>query len=294
MGDTINLLVIVCGPIYASFLALERVVAPDRKKDIAAWLKGKKVHGSLATWPQQFVALFDRVFGELHLSWKCFLRSCLASALVMAALALLWVVRQPDDAVLYAQRMNDNILENLHFFFVFNFIWNICTDFFALLACRYIIGCMVSRGVSFSGSLAYAALGTLASAVTYLFITVYIGIIVATVLWYRAVPVAVEVNWQFVHFVDALWANGLNLGPGSGSTGVFFYSGLFTSAWAWLYFASASSIRAARGLGPAIGFMRYTMDVEARPLECIGVVATAIAGMIILLASLVSIFVGYW
>lgn len=291
MGDTISLIVLFCGAIYGSFLALERVVSTECKKDIAEWLKGEKVSGSLTTWPRQFVALFDRVFGERHWSQKCFLRSCVASLIVMVTLWGLWVVRRPDDAVLYAQRMNENLVENLIFFFLFNLSWNMCTDFFALLACRHILGIMASQKASVGSSLLCAMLGTFASAATYVFVTVYVGIVVIMAFWHQIVPVQFDdVNRMFSQYMNELLENGLYLRsrPRSGSIGVYFYSALFTSFWAWLYFIAASCIRAARHLSPVLSFIRYTMDLKNRPLECIGVVAAAIAGVLILFVSVMT------
>src|SRR4051794_10741672 len=53
-------------------------------KEIARWLRMKHletgiVAGEAVNWPDTFAKVFDRVFGEKHLSWKCFGRSCIAT-----------------------------------------------------------------------------------------------------------------------------------------------------------------------------------------------------------------------
>ena len=166
------------------------------------------------------------------------------------------------------------------FFIMFNIFWNMFSDYFSLLACRYILGLMAKRRVAVVASLAYAALGTLASAMTYVLVTVYVGIVVAVAFWYCVVPVPFEeVNLIFVEYMKELWNNGIvfDSRPGSGSIGIFFYSALFTSIWAWLYVASTATIRAIARLDPALAFLRSNMNLDEKPLACIGSVAGLMA-----------------
>lgn len=269
--------------LYGFFAWLEDLMSPQAKQDIAAWLRRTEVPGSLTTLPRQFIALFDRVFGERHLSWKCFLRSCLASLIVMVILGGLWVLWRPDAAVLYAQRLNENLIENLLFFAVFNVLWNMSFDYFSLLVCRFILGLMARREDSVGVSLIYAVLGTIASAVTYLFLTVYVGIIVITVFWDHIFPVPFDdVNWIFYEYMKELWGKGIvfQSRPGSGSIGVYFYSALFTSAWAWLYALSAGTVRLGLRLQPLLGWLKYLLDVENKPIRSIGAVVGIIGTII--------------
>ena len=85
--------------LYGLFAKLEDIASPDAKRDIAAWLKRAEVPGSLVNWPSQFAALFDRVFGERHLSWRCFFRSSIASLAAVAVMTVIWAALRPMDAL---------------------------------------------------------------------------------------------------------------------------------------------------------------------------------------------------
>ena len=59
---------------------------PARKEEIALWLMGAQTEQN---WSRSFVWLFDAVFGDRHLSWRCFLRSAIAS---LIAVVLIWIL----------------------------------------------------------------------------------------------------------------------------------------------------------------------------------------------------------
>lgn len=263
--------------VYRAFAHFDsNVLSKEAKKKIAEWITRREGSIEETQWPRQFLGLFDRLFGKRHLSVKCFLRSCLVSLAVLTLAFVLWAIARPDSAVLYAQRMNEDLAENLTFFLIFNILWNICLDYLPLLACRHILGIMGSRSVSFTGSLGYALLGTLASVATYIFLTVYLGLFVFTILWDRIFPVAMdEVNVVFTWYMQDLWENGLFFAarPGSGSIGVPFYSALFTSVWAWVYVASTGIIRTLGSFDPVLFYLRKEVRRSDKPLAVIGSVA---------------------
>ncbi len=70
---------VLAGIVWKFFERVEAVLNEDTKLEIAVWLLGVKTAEKVQGWPDTFARVFDRVFGTKHLSWKCFLRSCLAS-----------------------------------------------------------------------------------------------------------------------------------------------------------------------------------------------------------------------
>jgi hypothetical protein len=71
--------VVLFGAVWGFFKGVESVLTDDTKLEIAVWLLGVKVGQNVEPWPETFARVFDRVFGAKHLSWRCFLRSGLAS-----------------------------------------------------------------------------------------------------------------------------------------------------------------------------------------------------------------------
>ena len=67
------------GGIWLLFNARSQVVKPQDRLATARWLRSAESSQIIAGFPDTFVRMFDRVFGEKHLSIQCFLRSCIAS-----------------------------------------------------------------------------------------------------------------------------------------------------------------------------------------------------------------------
>lgn len=73
---------VLAGIVWKFFERVEAVLNEDTKLEIAVWLLGrKKLSPTFQNWPNTFAKVFDRVFGQKHLSWRCFGRSCLATLL---------------------------------------------------------------------------------------------------------------------------------------------------------------------------------------------------------------------
>src|SRR5450432_3741568 len=73
---------VLAGIVWKFFERVEAVLTENTKLEIAVWLLGVKVGQKAQPWPETFATVFDRVFGERILSWKCFSRACLASYMV--------------------------------------------------------------------------------------------------------------------------------------------------------------------------------------------------------------------
>jgi hypothetical protein len=82
----------LAGIVWKFFERVEAVLNEDTKLEIAVWLLDRKpLSPTFQNWPDTFAKVFGLVFGEKHLSWKCFGRSCLAT-LTACAVCLLGLV----------------------------------------------------------------------------------------------------------------------------------------------------------------------------------------------------------
>ena len=72
----------LAGIVWKFFERVESVLTDQTKLEIAVWLLGVKFRQKIEPWPDTFAKVFDRVFGEKHLSWKCFWRSSVASTIL--------------------------------------------------------------------------------------------------------------------------------------------------------------------------------------------------------------------
>jgi hypothetical protein len=63
---------VLAGIVWKFFERVENLLTDRTKLEIAVWLVSVKVGQKVEPWPGTFAKVFDRVFGEKHLSWKCF------------------------------------------------------------------------------------------------------------------------------------------------------------------------------------------------------------------------------
>jgi hypothetical protein len=63
------------GIIWVLFDRAEKIASNELKDWIKGWLqKDFRPPGVVSVWPNTFVGVFDLIFGNRHLSWKCFFR----------------------------------------------------------------------------------------------------------------------------------------------------------------------------------------------------------------------------
>jgi hypothetical protein len=80
---------VLAGIVWKFFERVEAVLTDQTKLEIAVWLLGRKKRTSTPqNWPDTFANVFDRMFTNKHLSWRCFWRSSLASYMSLFVLLL--------------------------------------------------------------------------------------------------------------------------------------------------------------------------------------------------------------
>src|SRR5712692_5062892 len=93
----------LAGMVWVFSERVEAVLAEDTKLKVAVWLldreKGAEgLDAKAQKWPATFASVFDTIFGEKHLTWRCFRRSCLVSACGIILMFLLWGAIHPINS----------------------------------------------------------------------------------------------------------------------------------------------------------------------------------------------------
>jgi hypothetical protein len=177
----------------------------DKKANLALWLQGD--HES--TWPAQFGAMFDSIFGENHLRLRCFILSSLASVAAVFALWLLF------DHVLGLISLRADTNLSLGEALLLGAAINIIPDYISLYETRWLLKQFERIRNPFGQLLVLIVDAIITGFIIYLGVMVY--------LWVTGEePVSlVEMIALF-----SLYA-------------VFFYSTFLTSIWAWAYCLSS-------------------------------------------------------
>ena len=67
--------VLVTGGVWKPFERVEKVASQTARQKMFEWLTRIDSDQKPLNWAQKFIPAFDNVFGDRHLSWRCFLIS---------------------------------------------------------------------------------------------------------------------------------------------------------------------------------------------------------------------------
>jgi hypothetical protein len=272
------------GIVFGFFKIVESVLNEDTKLEIAVWLVGVEVGQKVEPWPETFARMFDRVFGTKHLSWKCFLRSSLASCIAIGLTLL--VTFAIHERNWYVAK---NIIQvgNLWFAMVV-LAANVIPDYLSLLETRFLLS-FVHRSSSSIDQLGILAVDFI--------ITLYIALVsvtygLSTVLasTFNGLSGAALLNPKVL--LSAFQPSELVLSarmltePGVAS--LWFFPAFFTSIWLWLYAGSGLLLRAARRFDVGFQWFNRRFDIERKPLQSIGLVAGVLVAVMWWAAVIVS------
>ena len=246
----------------------------NTKLEIAVWLyEWKKIPNTLQNWPGTFARVFDRVFGERHLSWRCFWRSTLASYLVLLVSFSLLLLRVGEaEGIGAALRACAEIPGAL----LLGLFSNVMPDYVSLLETRFTLSLMRN------------ARSTL----------VITGLVCADLLFSILCAGVAAIVWTYGESVVTgrikLSEIGLQVVVGyirsdqRAKILTYVVPAFFTSIWVWLYASSGFVLRAARHLDMGFNWFDRHFDVEKQPLQCIGLVAGALVAVVYWAAVIVS------
>jgi hypothetical protein len=231
------------------------------------------------------------VFGTKHLSWKCFLRSSLASFCLFAVTTCVYFwwprigYRRPGVGLLASVVLPTGL------------IGNVFPDYISLLESRYILKLMrrtqrsdvegqrlPRRKYSISGFLVLDLLFTLGLAT---FASMAANVLF-TALLYRDIPgAAVDLKGLLsdlkveITFLLSLLANPKRILSTRLQYMIIWMSpAFFTSIWLWLYAGSGFLLKFARRFDKSLGWFNRRFDIEKKPLQAIGLVAGALVALI--------------
>ena len=77
--------------IWFLFNKAEKSLSPAGRATVVEWLAETDLRSSIGSIPAQFALLFDKVFGERHLTLSCLMRSSVASVGAIGVMLALWV-----------------------------------------------------------------------------------------------------------------------------------------------------------------------------------------------------------
>ena len=258
--------------VWVLFDRAEKVTSPEAKEAASRWLRNLSVDLP-ERWPSQFALLFDRIFGERHLSFKCFFRSCIASAISVAILFLIYISIHYREFSSYTDSDKTVMLLAIGSLMA---ILNFVPDYISLLETRIIIKWM-SRAHKSSRLAIFFVFDFI---ITGLIIIVALSILLLFIFWAESISDHEKVlrilGYSFL-FRKA--------GPYTPYTfGIFIYSTYFTSVWIWLYVISGILVRGTASFGSLFKWLKKVLDIENQPFRSIGFVSMFVVSLGFLVA----------
>ena len=255
---------ILVSAIIAIFRIMEDTATPDAKRKVADWINSfaaKSISQTVVESPRWFIEAFDMIFGDRHLTWRCFWRSCVASIMAVFVMTIVSVVLNPSSWQEFLSYIGASGV--IFFILLAALIFNLVPDYISLLETRWIL-----RRAAHAGFKKIIMLLVLDAIVTGgIFFCYGIGILTLK-FWVTGVPVEV---FEFFAFLVA-FIIGWTVAPlGTGS--IFFYSTYFTSVWFYLFVASSVATKLLYSLGRAGNRVLALLKVEEKPFQSMGLVA---------------------
>lgn len=274
--------------IYVLFDRAEKVVKPEVREAISQWLQNRG-HGEAAkNWPEAFAKVFDQVFGEKHLSGKCFLRSSAAStAAAIVASLVIFAVHPALIEPRFEQGLMKGLWETAQLGFLFVGL-NTLPDYVSLLETRWVLARMRRTP---------APVPTLLLLMLDLLLTTLL-IIAFLVVLTIFVNIAFGRDWMRLYWIRKVLSSPLDLAkayfvfwrPFSGTPlAPLAYSTYLTSVWIWLYLLGGLALKTTHLLGLGVRWVGKVFDIKEQPLRSIGLVCNlgiTVAFLILLITSL--------
>lgn len=278
LADTLTHLIqspsaqIVAGATLAGFVwtmagRVEAVLADNTRMEVAIWLLDREknaegLNAKAQNWPSTFASIFDTVFGERHLTWRCFRRSCLVSACGVVLMFFLWGVVHPDKFIAYFRSNPYPLVEYIpKFLFV-----SVLPDYISLLKSRFLI-----RFMGKANPLTIAFLILLDFVAT-------LAIAVGTFLLYDYAFIGAEHrkdDLQILHEGPTLDSR-----PGMAPLSAVLYPAFFATIWVTLYGVSGLALKFATRIARGLSWLSRKLDIEKKPVQSMGLVASVLVAFV--------------
>ena len=233
----------------------QQVASPDTRAKVAKALRTPRLGPRLAASADAFVDLFDAVFGRYHLTWRCFLASALAT------IASLLITTCFSISVMSNSGLDLRLIGLL---LVASLPLNVIPDYLSLLETRAVLR-WVTRPRSVPFAVVILAFDVLCS------LTIWLAWFILFT-WLKPFGARFDLGESLRVVPDLLALKGV-----WGKMGIFLYSSLFTSVWAWLFMISVALAQVGGLTDRSVVALGVILNFEDEPIRSLGYIALVIA-----------------
>lgn len=272
---------------YGFFLVLEKFnFSAEFRGAVAENLK-EFSHETMAKVLDATIGIFNRIFGEKHLSWKCIRRSLLLSVFANVFAFVLVILLNPKSQLLSNDDSQADLIDAA--------LWCLLAaipDYLNLYKTRIVMGFIANHKTSSTALL-----------LTALFVDVSVGLVVFNYLF--EVISSLRPLWggdmDFSGLAENLFAlpepaHLLWLLYNADYQSAFFYTSMIPSIWFWTVIGSLLIGRLLFSGRTVISFLRkaVNIDIDGAPLQSLGTVAAGLVFVAVTIwLTLTSIFLAF-
>jgi len=248
--------------LIAIFNYIDQAATKKTKVGVAKWLKSmakRSVSQTIVESPQWFIFAFDSVFGEKHLTWRCFRRSSIASIIAVFGMSIFEYFLNPIAWQQYFK--SESVITGTLIVFVailiLALILNLVPDYVSLLETRWILNKTKNAGIR--KLLVLLILDVILTGGIFISGAI-IFVLIINIL--QGLPIYLL---TFRNLLDMI--NWLQF-----PVSIFFYAAYFTSIWFYFFTAASIITKMVYSLGRFGNLIVDNLKVDNKPFLSMGVI----------------------
>lgn len=263
----------LCSATFSLFAFIETLSAPQARADFTRYLRSTEFAKAVVQLPDDTRALFERVFGPRHFSWRCVKTSIVFSIAAFAFILLLTVLDDPKRTRFWVVQVRE-IYPALLYILAMYAVWAIVPDYFNLFKTRKVLDLITAHRISRPSALVVILIADFLFGYAIFILTCFpMGLLSEHFVLF----LMGQVSWH--HLVSNFGFSPLPWSAGfKRPYAVFFWPGMVPSIWLWFYVGAILIVRVAARSAPLFRFSNYFFDIDQHPIRSVGSVAAALVG----------------
>jgi uncharacterized protein YsxB (DUF464 family) len=284
LSDDIKLWATMVGLIMAFAIYMDSITTPRTKKWLSEFLSAENspLLKIVLECPRLFIESFDSLFGKNHLSMKCFIRSSLASIIVILIIG--FVLRGHSSFNPFSLDIVSSGIAGIvyvMFLLILSILLNIIPDYLSLLETRYIIHKSLDRNIKYL--LLIILLDFFISGIIYILIAGLVSYTVLSIIQANLLKYYLNIYSYLSHFASMCLGGGYT---------IFFLSTYFTSFWMYMLLIFGITIKIAHPLNKFCLNIFKHLVVEEKPFQSIGLLLIILFTITAILIEIVLLLLG--
>lgn len=259
------------------FILAEQVTRDDAKKNVSLWLRNMDTPASTVNWADEFGRMFDAIFGEKHLSIRCFLVSSAASVISVVIIGILMFSIVPNE--IKEELFPETLTVGLIFYIAYVGVFNSVPDYLSVLESRMVISFIKTSDKTSTTIIA-----------------VIFDAIFTPLIWIISFLLLLPlISWLFFDadswwsIIGIIWQGISGLSNIDSELDYFLLiligSTYFTSVWIWLYLIGGGAIKSYYYLTKTTKLILRPFDLEKKPLLSLGFVSCLLITLLFLISA---------